>query len=368
MPTVTVDQFKAVCTKLLRAVGAADDEVVVLTEALLFSSLRGHDDYGSGHLPIYVRTYHSGMPYGPVNKGGTPTIVRETAATVTIDGNWCLGQKVALQAAHMAVKKAQDTGIAAATIFRNTHTGALGYYASKMVEHDMIGLMFTGAGAVSPPSGGVERILGTNPMSIGIPAKDEYPIIIDMATSSTTWTWLLPRLALGEPLAVGYVLDDEGEPTTDPNQFSGRPRPGEAAHGAMANLGGGHKGYGVQLAVEMLGGILPALITSNEVQDTMAREGRLHTPALIIAINIGLFQDVDAFKAKVDERIRQIRASKRKKGVAAIYLPGERGFRTREKRLKEGIPISDDCWNDIVTLSDELKVDLARVLSDARAG
>jgi LDH2 family malate/lactate/ureidoglycolate dehydrogenase len=356
MPTVTVQQFEAISTKLFIAAGAREDEAKTITESLLFASLRGHDTHGVGHLPLYVRNYLGGGPFGGMNKEGSMTIVRETPATVVIDANWCLGQKVAMRATEMLVEKARKTGISAATINHATHIGALSFYTAKIVEHDMIGIGFVCAGACTPPLGGVERLLGTNPMSIGIPTKKEPPIIVDMATSATTWMGLLPMLARGGGrLPEGLILDDHGEPTTDPGQFS-LPWSKEE-HGAIANMGGGPKGYSIQVAVEMLGGVLPALMTGNEI----FKEGKFNNPCFLMAINIAFFQDVEAFKEKVDARATEIRASKKMSGVDAIHLPGERSFRTQQKRLKEGIPIHEKDWEEIAKLADELKIDLPSI-------
>jgi LDH2 family malate/lactate/ureidoglycolate dehydrogenase len=362
MPTVTVKQFEAISTKLFRAAGAREDEADMVTRSLLFASVRGHDTHGVGHLPLYVRNYLGEGVFGGMNKEGSVTIVSDTPATLVIDANWCLGQKVTMNATEMLIEKARKTGIAAATINHSTHIGALSFYTAKIVEHDMIGILFTCAGACTPPLGGVERLLGTNPFSIGIPTKNEPPIIIDMATSATTWMALLPMLARGGALPEGLILDDAGEPTTDPNKFSLPWNPED--HGAIANMGGGPKGYALQVAVEMLGGVLPALMTGNEI----FKEGKFNNPCFLIVINISFFQEVEAFKEKADARAKEIRASRKKVGVDAIHLPGEKSFKTQQKRLKEGIPIHERDWEEITKLAAELKVDLSAVMGTSSAG
>jgi len=203
-------------------------------------------------------------------------------------------------------------------------------------------------------------MLGTNPIAFGIPANEEQPIIIDMTTSSSSWAGLRPYMAAGQ-LPPGLVLDSEGEPTTNPADFSY----GSSGNmGFLDNMAGTHKGYALQLAVEMIGSIFPGMMTGNEV----GKGGKLNNPALIMAINIAFFQDVDAFKAKVDARIREIKGSKKKKGVEEILLPGERGARTMEKRLKDGIPVHEAYWEEIEAAAQHLGVDLGDFVGAASRG
>jgi LDH2 family malate/lactate/ureidoglycolate dehydrogenase len=360
MPIVTVDQFRQIASRLFKAAGATDEETHAVTESLLWASLHGHDTHGAGHFPMYVRTYMGAGGMGSnLNKGGKPTIVKETPATVVIDANWCVGHMVALQATEMAIEKAKKVGIAGVTVENCPHNGALGFFVNKIVDNDMIALYFTGSGAISPPWGGTQRMLGTNPIGIGIPAKEEPPIIIDMATSSSTWAGLGVIRRNPGPAPEGILLDDDGMPTTDHSIMTGGSRDIEP-HGSMTNMANNHKGYAIQLAVEMLGGVLPALMTGNEA---FAKNAMLQTPSLIIAINVSFFQDVDAFTSKVDQRIREIRNSKKKRDVDAIIVPGERGARTRDKRLKEGIPFDDHYWVEMEKLADELKVDLSDLIT-----
>lgn len=339
MPNVSVAEFRDFSNRIFQAVGATQEDAEIITESLLFASLRGHDSHGAGHMPLYIQNY-LGRGFS-INKDYKPRIVNETPATIAVDADYGLGQKVCMDVTNKVIEKAKTTGIAAGTVGKNTHNGALAYYVDKIVHNDMIGLAFTGAGACAPPYGGVERMLGTNPVGISIPAGEEFPIVIDMATSSATWMGLMPKLMRGDPIPEGVLLDDEGNPTTDPEKFTTPAAP--EIHGAMNNMAGNHKGYAIQLAVEMLGGIFPGMLTGNEA----TTGGRLTTPMFIIAINVSFFQDIDAFKAKVDSRIREIKNSKKRKGVDEILIPGERGFRLQEKRLKDGIPIPDAYWKQI---------------------
>jgi LDH2 family malate/lactate/ureidoglycolate dehydrogenase len=364
LPNVTTDQFRNIAKQMFEAAGATDREVNGILGALEWASLHGHDTHGVGHFPMYVKSYMGGGggALGTIKKGGEYRILNDTPATVSIDADWCNGHYVTNEATGMVIEKAKKTGIAIGTVANCTHNGALGFYANQIVDNDMIALLFTCSGAASPPWGGVDRMLGTNPLAVGIPAKDEYPIIIDMGTSSTTWAGLNIYRRSGN-LPPNLFLNEDGESTTDLSLFQMGGGPG-SMKGAMANMGNNHKGYAMQLAVEMLGGVFPALMTGSEAQ---AVNRTLRTPATIIALNVSFFQDLDAFKTKVDERIREIKGSKKKADVDHITIPGHRGFETREKRLRDGMPIPDHYWQEIEELAKELNVDIHGVLAGAQA-
>lgn len=353
MRVMTADQFRAIAVRLYKAAGASEEDAHYITEGILTATLRGHESHGIGNMSRYVRE----LVNGSMNKDAHISIVKESPATIVIDGDWAPGQHIASLATDKVIEKARQTGIAAATIRNSCHVGTMFDYCNRIAQNDMIGMMFTNAGASSPPWGGVERMFGTNPLGYGVPAKEEYPIVADIATSSTTHGTLREMTVSGKPLPPNWLLDDEGEPTTDRSKFS---QGGGEVHGSMANMANNHKGYAIQLGTEMLSGIFAGLTSGNET--SKVRPGIIYNPSLIIAINVSFFQDVEAFKQKVDERIREIRNSKRKAGVDAIYLPGEQGFRTAEKRLREGIPLHDEYWKQIEELGTQLNVDLTDLL------
>ncbi len=217
----------------------------------------------------------------------------------------------------------------AASIYQCNSSNALGFFAELIAREDLIGIAFSGSDAGTPPWGGKERMLGTNPIAFGIPTKDEYPIILDWATASTSFAGIRPYVGT-DHIPLGFILDDDGFPTTDPNQFAGPggPRPNVERRGSMDNMASNSKGYGIQLMVEMIGQILPYLKTGND-DDWPTPPGVhiLHNPAFFIAINISFFQNVEAFKERVDSRIRELRRSKKRPDTDRIYMPGETRLR-----------------------------------------
>ena len=289
MRTISVDQYREFAERLFLNTGISESDAKLVTDTLLYASLRGHDSHGLGHIGTYVRGLMGlpgGFSFAGVNKSPNMRKVKESPATVAIDGDWAIGHKATQYATELVIEKAKKLGIGAASIYNTTHNGALGYYTLQMVEQGMIGMAFTNAGACAPPWGGTQRMLGTNPMSMAFPAGDEYPIMFDMATSSTVWLTIIPIVMSGGPLPEATLLNDDGELTTNRDEFTtvgvqGKPK------GAMANMANNHKGYSIQLAVEMLAGILPALISGQQV----TTEGHFHNPTLLIMLLNGNLPD-----------------------------------------------------------------------------
>ena len=187
MPTIAVDAGQALTEQLLTKAGASAEDAGYITQSVMWASLRGVDSHGFAHLPIYVQMYMGTSKLLSVNSTGSPRVTDGPSAVVAIDGNGCAGQRVMAYATDRVAAKARISGIGAASVMGCTHQGALGYYAEQLARQDMIGLIFVCSGSATPPFGGVERMLGTNPFAVSVPAGKHYPISIDMATSATTW-------------------------------------------------------------------------------------------------------------------------------------------------------------------------------------
>ncbi|MSQ32151.1 MAG: Ldh family oxidoreductase [Dehalococcoidia bacterium] len=356
MPKLTIKQFEDTCGSLFRAVKVSEEDIKILTDALLFAGLRGHDTHGIGHLAGYVKGYMGQRsPFAGVKRDAMPRIVKETPGTVTIEADKCIGPKVTMWATELIIEKAKTTGIAAATVTNCVHNGTMAYYMDRIAQAGMIGFGFTCAGNASPPWGGVDRMLGTNPFGMAFPTKNSPPVVIDMATSAVSHGGLAPMLAEGKPFPPGILLDGNGEPTTDPKTYNAT----SGQKGSVTNLANNHKGYAIQLATEILGGVLPALMVGGE-GFTIAS---YNNPSFLIAINVGFFQDENAFKDKLDTRIKQLKSSKKKPGVEEIYMPGERSYNNQQKYRTAGIPVNEHVWKEIEDLAKELGVKLPEINS-----
>jgi len=218
------------------------------------------------------------------------------------------------------------------------------------LQHDMIGLYFAVGNANHlPPWGGLDMLLSTNPIAAAIPAKDEQPIILDMATTVAAYGNVKTKALRGETMPVGWMIDRLGKPLTDPKR---------ADEGMLLPLGGmeaGYKGYGLAMIIGLLAGTLGGAAMGKDVIDFNHDDDSVtNTGQAIAAINVGAFIDIATFKANVDTLVRDFHGSRRMPGVERISVPGERSHETRLARGKNGIPIAPALARNLNQLADEL--------------
>src|SRR6202140_5462743 len=283
-------------------------------------------------LPQYARRIKA----GGFNTRPDIRVVREAPATALVNGDNGMGHPVMKRAAESAIEKARLTGIAWVNSQFSNHAGPASLYASMPLAHDMIGLYFAVGNANHlPPWGGLDMLLSTNPIAAAIPAKDEKPIILDMATTVAAYGKVKTKALRGETMPEGGMIAREGKPLTDPKR---------ADEGMLLPLGGmeaGYKGYGLAMIIGLLAGTLGGAAMGREAIDfNHDDDSGTNTGQAIAAINIAAFGDVAACKASVDTLVRDFRNSERIKGVERIYVPGERSHATRAARARDGIPIA----------------------------
>ena len=331
--------------RMLKAMGASDYEASTCMDFLVKANLRGHDSHGVIRLVPYIKR----IQRGGTNLRSEIRIVREGPSTALIDGNWGLGQVVAKRGMEIAIEKAQKTGAGAVSIFNCCHVGRLADYAEMASDRNMIGFVVVVAPTFVAPYGGASRVLGTNPICFSIPRAKGRPIILDMATSVVASGKVNVKYARGEKTPNGWIIDSDGNPTNDPAKFFEEPM------GALLPLGGiaAHKGYGLCLIVELLGGALSGAGCGKEFMKRGEGNG-----VFLSATDISSFGPVDEFKNRVEGLIDQLKASKKAIGFTEILVPGEPEDREFEKRSREGIFIEDKTWNEILSVARELKVAL----------
>lgn len=359
MPVLSLQQAEILCMKMLQATGLNRSDAAALLESMMVPSLRGHDSHGI-RLVMQMANRYLSNPKSAVDQ---PEIVSDREATAVWDLKFGNGAVLAaIRATEAAISKAEKWGISTIALRNVAGLASIGYFTELIVKKDMIGMMFTQSShPVSPPWGGSTRVLGTSPIAVGVPAKNEKPILIDMATTAIASRALGPLIqqviSKGEQLPPGLILDDEGMPTTDPTKYQS-----QGTAGSMANMSNNAKGYSVQLLAEILGGVLTG--GDPNYENPLAPGGgmipgrRLTNGSIILAVNVSFFTDVNTFKERVDERIRFIKGGKKAKGFDEILLPGERGFKVEEKRRKEGIPFTDADWQSFVKAAQQLNVDV----------
>ncbi len=312
------------------------------------ADLQGSDGHGVTRLPAYARRIKA----GGLNLTPDIRIERETLSTALVNGDNGMGHLVMKRAADIAIEKARATGIAWVGSRLSNHAGPASLYASMPLAHDMLGLYFAVGNANHlPPWGGLDMLLSTNPIAAAIPAGEEKPIVLDMATTVAAYGKVKTKALLGEMMPEGWMVDRDGKPLTDPKR---------SEDGVLLPLGGmeaGYKGYGLALIIGLLAGTLNGAAMGKDVIDFNKDDVTVtNTGQAIAAINISAFGDIGAFKSRVDTLIRDMRGGTRMSGVERIYVPGERSHETRRWRAAHGIPIAPAQKERLDHLADELGI------------
>ncbi len=345
---ITFDRLKAFIHDAMVALGLPDEDAATVARLMAEADLQGSDGHGVTRLVPYARRIQA----GGLNVTPTIRVVQERAGTALINGDNGMGHLVMSRAAEIAIAKARTTGIAWVGSQLSNHAGPASLYASMPLAHNMIGLYFAVGNANHlPPWGGLDMLLSTNPIAVAIPAGDERPIVLDMATTVAAYGKVKTKAQRGETMPEGWMIDRQGKPLTDPTR---------ADEGMLLPLGGmeaGYKGYGLALVIGLLAGTLGGAAMGKDVIDFNHDDTTItNTGQAIAAIDVSAFGDVDAFKARVDTLVRDLRGSARMPGVDRIFVPGERSHETRLARARDGIPINPALLRNLNQLAEQLKI------------
>src|SRR4051812_10220036 len=303
--------------------GDAQSVAALMVEA----DLQGSDGHGVFRLPQYVRRIQA----GGVNPTPKIRIERERTAMAVVDGDNAQGHLAMKFAAELAISKARTAGSAWVGVRHGNHAGPASLYARMAMQAGMIGMYFAVGNANHlPPWGGVEMLLSTNPIAVAIPAMEEPPIVLDMATTVAAFGKVKTAAQRGETMPEGWMIDRDGNPLTDPRRMD---------EGFLLPIGG-YKGYGLALVFGILAGTLNGAAMGRDVVDFNHDDATpTNTGQAILAIDIGAFEDPEIFKRRIDALARDIRGSERMKGVERIWLPGEQSHAKYRERLENGVPV-----------------------------
>src|SRR5512136_465679 len=342
--TFAVKRLETFIASVLGALGLPESDAATCAARMTESDLRGVDTHGIFRLPHYCQRIRA----GGINLRPKVHPVKENAVTALVDGDNAMGQVVMTYAMKLAIKKAAEAGLAWVGTCNGNHAGCAAVYSTMPVAHDMVGMYMTVAnGNHMPPWGGVERVLGTNPLSVAIPAGKEPPIALDIATTVAAAGKVKLAAQKGETMPIGWMIDRKGQPLTDPKR---------AAEGFLMPIGG-YKGYGLNVVIGMLAGVLNGAAFGRGVvdfnKDFVTRNNSGH---MILAMRVDNFQSVQAFKEEMDRVIREIRESERMEGVDRIWLPGEMEYYNRKERLENGIPVNPALVAQLRQLASELQL------------
>jgi LDH2 family malate/lactate/ureidoglycolate dehydrogenase len=342
IPHQTLLEFCANCFERL---GLTRADAEVTADNLIFANLRGVDSHGIIRLKIYADRLRAGGN----NPKARPSIVRDSETSALIDADNGVGQVAAVQAMKLAIDKAGRFGIGVTGVKNSNHFGAAAYYAMMATRRDMIGFALTNASPTMAPAGGREARLGNNPFAVAVPAGDQPPLVLDMASGAVAKGKIFVAQQEKKKIPLTWALDKNGVPTDDPDK---------AAEGLIQPLGG-YKGYGISLMLDILTGVLCGSGFATHVGMMYGSTGEpTGTGHSFGALRVDCFIDPDEFKHRVDETVELMRSCPRAPGVERIYVPGEIELAIQQTREAQGIPISPALMDDLAAVGRDLGVDL----------
>lgn len=353
------EALKDFCKRVFGKLGVPPEDADITADVLVEADLRGIDSHGVARLRRYVK----GLQVGQMVPRPKVTVVHETATTAFLDGGGGLGPPIGYKGMQIAIEKAKETGVGFVAVRNSNHYGIAGYYAMMALRHDMIGISMTNADTLVVPTFGRKAILGTNPISVAVPAGRERPFVLDMATSTVPRGKIEVYHRLGKDLPLGWATDERGLPTTDAGRvlknLAERAGGGLLPLGGAGELMGGHKGYGLALLVDILCGALPGA----GYADTIYPKGPDGRPLpanvghFFGALRIDGFRPLEEFKATMDDLLRRLKDSPKAEGQQRIWIHGEKEFEMAEERRKKGIPLHPTVASELHAIAEELGVE-----------
>jgi LDH2 family malate/lactate/ureidoglycolate dehydrogenase len=341
---VPASKLETFVTRAFQTVGISEPAARSIAELMVRADVQGSEGHGIFRLPQYIRRIKGGA----VNVKPKIKVVREAAGMALIDGDNGMGHLVMRFATERAIEKARQAGVAWVGVRRSNHAGPASLYAAMPLAHDMIGLYLAVGNANHLPAwGGLDMLLSTNPIAVAVPAGEEAPVVLDMATTVAAYGKVKTKAQRGETMPEGWMMDRQGRPLTDPQR---------ANEGFLLPIGG-YKGYGLALVFGLLSGTLNGAAMGRDVVDFNADDTTpTNTGHSIVAISVEAFQPVAEFKKSVDLLVRDLRQSERLPGVERIRLPGDGAREARQDRSRNGVPVPPPLLAALNKLAAELGI------------
>ena len=324
---IRFDDLRSLVSTIFERCGMSESDALLLADSLAHADLRGVHSHGLLRVPEYVKKLE-----GKVNPQGRPRVVKESAAALVIDGDNSMGQIGAHFAMEKAIERARTTNVAIATVRGSNHCGAMAYYALRALPHDMIGWAATNALPTMAPWGGIDKIVGINPLAVAIPADEEPAIVLDAAFSGSSHGKIRVYRQKGLAIPPNWAFDTDGKPTTDA---------GKAIEGLLQPIGG-YKGVGLAVVTGVLSALLSGASYGTELGNMTDGPTAGHDGHFFLAINIAAFEEPSRFKTRIDKLVRQIQSSRRMEGAEQLYAPGGLEAETEKQYREEGIPLNEE--------------------------
>ncbi|MCL2129677.1 MAG: Ldh family oxidoreductase [Treponema sp.] len=339
--------------------GVPPEDAAICADVLIESDKRGIDSHGIGRFkPIYIDRIKDGIQ-NPVTNF---EVVKDHLATAVIDGHDGMGQVISKRAMQMAIDKAKQHGLGMVVVRNSTHYGIAGYYATMATKAGMIGITGTNARPSIAPTFGIENMLGTNPLTIGIPSDEDFPFVLDCATSVSQRGKIEHYARIGKTMPPGWVINRDGTTETDPDKALEGLTKGTSALAPLGGLGedtAGYKGYGYATVVEILSAALQQglFLKALNGMDADGKKIPYHLGHFFIAIDISAFVEPEKFKKTTGDILRELRASEKTPSAERIYTAGEKEYLAWLSRKETGVPLNESLKKTIKALKDEYHLD-----------
>lgn len=350
----TATSLQAFCSKIFEKTGCSSSDAEMAAKVLIAADLRGVDSHGIARLKGYVRLYEAGR----VNTSPDMQVVHETPSTGVLDADRALGLNSGNRAMQIAVEKARNVGTGWVAVKNSNHFGIAGYHAMTAMQEDMIGIAMTNASPLVAPTFSIQRMLGTNPVAVAIPAGQEDPFVADFATTTAANGKLEILQRENKEAPSGWVQDQYGNDTTDPyalkNGGSLLPLGGDRVHGS-------HKGYCMGAIVDIFSALLsganygpwaPPFVSFLPLPANPVGEGLGH---FFGAMRVDAFRPLQEFKAHMDNWIQAFRNADAA-GDQKVLIPGDQERHFEAERKKNGIPLNENVVNDLMELSEKYHI------------
>jgi len=358
--SVIIDQarLREVARALVKATGSDDAEAGIVADHLVEANLRGHDSHGVGMLPLYVQNFHAGK----LKANRHARKMHEDGPIAVFSGEMGYGQKIAREVMDWAIARAGSSGVAIVALRDVQHIARVGAYGEQAADAGMIAMLFVNALSGHPfvaAFGGTDGRFSTNPICIAIPGKDPHaPLVLDFATSTVAMGKVRVAYNSGKHVAPGLLIDDKGQPTTDPGVLWP-----DRSKGSILPFGL-HKGFGLAVIAELLGGALTGNLT---YQPENSRDVGIKNGMFAIVFDPRRFGSLEDFQDEMQAFLDFVKASPPADPGAPVMIAGEPERKMRKQRIADGIPIDAKTWADIRAAGESLGIG-ARKIEDIANG
>jgi L-2-hydroxycarboxylate dehydrogenase (NAD+) len=345
MTRVNHEKLTRFVSRSFEKLGVTSGDAEIAAKVLVAADLRGVDTHGVIRFSPQA-WYVKWLTEGSMTARPNIRVISESSSTALIDGDRGMGMVIGHRAMELAIRKAKESGIGMVAVRNSRHYGMSAYYAMLALPHDMIGIAMTNASRQVVPTFGREARFGTNPMCYAVPADQELPFVLDMATTTAAAGKLELAARQGKSIPAGWALNEQAEATLDP-------RMAQKARRLLplggSREGGSHKGYGLAILVEILCGVLTGTMTAlNADQDPRGH--------FFGAIRVDTFRPLAEFKRDMDRLIRELKSTPPIEGQERVYVAGEIEFETAEERAERGIPLLPSVLKGLREVSEHVGV------------